>query len=190
MLEASRAWSLRAITAFTGSRAGVSDRYTHAVEDFARATAHAGYGLVFGGGNVGLMGVLAETALAAGGQVTGVMPKSMMAHETPHPRLTQLEIVPDLHARKQRMAQLGDAFVALPGGIGTLEEFFEAWTWQQLGIHDKPVALLNTDRFWDPLVAMLQHMTDQGFLREASASRLIVEHDPVVLLRALETWQP
>ncbi|HJF14607.1 MAG TPA: TIGR00730 family Rossman fold protein [Enteractinococcus helveticum] len=178
------------ITVFTGSRHGNSDAYVQAVESFAGTLADHGYGLVFGGGNVGLMGVLADTVLASGGEVTGIMPESLTTQEIPHPHLTSLEIVPNMHIRKERMADLGDAFVALPGGAGTLEELFEAWTWQQLGIHTKPVALLNVAGFWDPLLAMLDHMAAAGFMRTEFTNALIVESDPAALLAALASWQP
>src|SRR5690625_3632990 len=153
---------LQRVTVFTGSRHGNTTAYVDVVEAFARTVASRGLGIVFGGGNVGLMGVLADTALAAGTEVYGITPESMTESEIPHPSLTKLEIVADMHARKQRMADLGDAFVALPGGIGTLEELFEIWTWQQLGIHAKPVALYNPLGFWDPLLAMINHMAGQG----------------------------
>ena len=178
------------VTVFTGSRHGNADAYREAVEAFAHTVADRDIGIVFGGGNVGLMGVLADTALAAGGEVFGVTPESMMASEIPHPNLTQLDIVPDMHARKQLMADLGDAFVALPGGIGTLEEFFEIWTWQQLGLHTKPVALFNIAGFWDPLLRMIDHMAAQGFVRRQFTDALIVESDPEALIDALSSWQP
>lgn len=178
----------RRITVFTGSRHGNTAVYSAAVQQFARTVAGHGYGVVFGGGNVGLMGVLADTALDAGAEVIGVMPESMMASEVPHPGLTQLDIVPNMHARKARMAQLGDAFVALPGGAGTLEEVFEIWTWQQLGLHTKPVALLNVDGFWEPLLTMIDHMTTHGFIRQEFANGLICEENPHTLLSALEEW--
>ena len=180
---------LQRVTVFTGSRHGSADAYREAVEVFARAVADRGIGIVFGGGNVGLMGVLADTALAASGEVFGVTPESMMASEVPHPHLTQLDIVPDMHARKQRMADQGDAFVALPGGIGTLEEFFEIWTWQQLGLHKKPVALFNIAGFWDPLLRMIDHMAAQGFVRRQFTDALIVESDAEALIDALISWQ-
>lgn len=181
---------LNRITVFTGSRHGNSDAYVQAVESFAYTLADHGYGVVFGGGNVGLMGVLADTVLASGGEVTGIMPKSLTTAEIPHPKLTTLEIVPNMHIRKERMADLGDAFVALPGGAGTLEELFEAWTWQQLGIHTKPVALLNVAGFWDPLLAMIDHMAAQGFMRTEFTDALIVESEPAALLAALASWKP
>src|SRR5690625_3249750 len=182
--------TLRRVTVFTGSKHGNNPQYIEAVEHFARTIAEHNLDVVFGGGNVGLMGVLADTALAAGAQVYGVMPQSMQDTETPHPNLTRLDIVADMHARKQRMAELGDAFVALPGGIGTLEELFEIWTWQQLGLHTKPVALYNPMGFWDPLLAMIEHMAGQGFVRYSFISALIVEDDAATLLEALHTWQP
>ena len=181
---------IRRVTVYTGSKHGNSDAYVEAVKTFARAVADRGIGVAFGGGDVGLMGVLADTALAAGAEVYGVTPEWLLASETPHEHLTQLEIVADMHARKHRMAELGDAFVALPGGIGTLEEFFEVWTWQQLGIHTKPVALLNTAGFWDPLLAMIDHMAAQGFVRRSFTEALIVESTPDALLDALAAWQP
>lgn len=182
--------SLRRLTVFTGSKHGNADVYVDAVERFAQTIADAGLGVVFGGGHVGLMGVLADTALAAGGEVIGVMPESMTEVEIPHANLTQLDIVPDMHARKQRMAELGDAFVALPGGVGTLEELFEIWTWQQLGIHAKPVALFNVAGFWDPLLAMIEHMAAQGFIRQSFLDGLIVDADDEALLGALAAWRP
>jgi len=182
--------TLRRVTVFTGSKHGNNPQYIEAVEHLARTIAEHNLDVVFGGGNVGLMGVLADTALAAGAQVFGVMPESMQDTETPHQHLTRLDIVPDMHARKQRMADLGDAFVALPGGIGTLEELFEIWTWQQLGIHTKPVALYNPLGFWDPLLAMIEHMAVQGFVRHAFTKALIIEDDPTALVDALAAWEP
>jgi len=178
------------VTVFTGSKHGNTDAYVGAVEAFAQALADRGLGVVFGGGDVGLMGVLADTALAAGTEVHGVMPESLLSAEIPHQRLTRLEVVPNMHARKYRMAELGDAFVALPGGIGTLEEFFEIWTWQQLGLHIKPVALLNAAGFWDPLLDMIDHMAAQGLVRRSFTDALIVESTPAALLDALASWQP
>ena len=181
---------IQRITVFTGSAVGNSTSYLEAVQDFARVVAEAGYGVVFGGGHVGLMGALADAALGAGTEVIGVMPQSLVNGEIAHEGLTSLEIVDDMHARKMRMAELGDAFVALPGGAGTLEELFEAWTWQQLGIHANPVALYNVDGFWDPLISMVEHMTHTGFIRESFQNALIVAHDPHELLAAIERWEP
>jgi uncharacterized protein (TIGR00730 family) len=182
--------SIRRVTVFTGSAAGASDVYRLATEEFARVVTGAGIGIAYGGGRVGLMGVLADTALAAGGEVVGVMPQALVDGEIAHPGLTRLEVVPDMHARKSLMADLGDAFVALPGGAGTLEELFEAWTWQQLGVHAKPVALLDVDGFWQPLLRALDAMTERGFLAEAFRSTLVVESDPRRLLDMLADWRP
>lgn len=180
---------VRRLTIFTGSATGNSPSYLQAVQDFARAAVGAGYGIVFGGGHVGLMGAVADTALEAGGDVTGVMPRSLADRELPHQGLTRLDMVADMHARKARMAELADAFVALPGGVGTLEELFEIWTWQQLRLHNKPVALYNVDGFWDPLITMLDHMQSMGFIRQRFRDKLIVAESPQELLTKIAAWQ-
>lgn len=176
------------LTVFTGSSVGNSPTYLQAVQNFGHEIADAGCGIVFGGGHVGLMGALADAALNAGGEVIGVMPQSLADREVPHQGLTRLDMMPDMHARKARMAELGDAFVALPGGAGTLEELFEIWTWQQLELHTKPVALYNVDGFWDPLINMLDHMQAQGFIRSAFRQALIVADDTRSLLTAIDDW--
>lgn len=181
---------LKRLTVFTGSATGASPVYTTAAEHFAQTVVQAGSGIVYGGGKVGLMGVVADNALAAGGEVIGVIPESLVAGEIGHTGLSQLEVVPDMHTRKTRMAELADGFVALPGGAGTLEELFEIWTWQQLGIHAKPVGLYNVEGFWDPLLQMLDHMTDQGFISPRFRERLIVEDEPIALLTAMSAWRP
>ena len=132
--------------------------------ELAEALAARGVGIVYGGARVGLMGLLADTALEAGGEVTGVIPRGLFATEVPHRELTELVEVDSMHERKARMAELADAFVALPGGVGTLEELFEVFTWQLLGIHPKPVALLDPDGFYDPLVEQLDRIVTQGYL--------------------------
>lgn len=178
------------LTVFTGSATGNSTVYVQAAQNFARAAAGAGYSIVFGGGHVGLMGAVADAALHAGTEVFGVMPQSLVDGEIAHPGLTDLEIVSDMHVRKTRMAELGDAFVALPGGAGTLEELFEVWTWQQLGLHAKPVALYNVDGFWDPLIHMLDHMTETGFIGQNFQDALIVANEPDKLLLDITGWTP
>ncbi|WP_345472372.1 TIGR00730 family Rossman fold protein [Glutamicibacter ectropisis] len=180
---------VRSLAVFTGSASGKSSIYAQAAEDFARTVATSGRAIVYGGGRVGLMGTIADAASAAGGKVFGVMPQVLVDGELAHPGLTSLEVVPDMHARKHRMAELADAFVALPGGAGTLEELFEVWTWQQLGIHAKPVALLDVDGFWQPLLKMLDHMTDQGFLAPQFRDSLVVASEPEALLDALCSWE-
>ncbi len=148
---------------FTGSGSGI-EAHRAAAAEFAVGLVAAGVGIVYGGGRVGLMGVVADAALAAGGDVIGVLPRHLFNREIAHTGLTHLDVVDTMHERKARMAELADGFVALPGGAGTLEELFEAWTWGQLGLHAKPTALLNPDGFYEPLVAQLDQMTTAGYL--------------------------
>lgn len=169
---------------------GAKAAYREEASKLAHHMAESGIGIVYGGGNVGLMGVVADAALAAGGDVLGVMPQALVSGEIAHPGLTELEVVGDMHARKMRMADLSDAFIALPGGAGTLEELFEVWTWQQLGIHRKPVALYDVDGYWQPLLQALDAMTGDGFISGATRSTLIVSDNPEELLAALKNWQP
>ncbi|WP_203858634.1 TIGR00730 family Rossman fold protein [Plantactinospora mayteni] len=185
-----RALAARWMTVFTGSAQGVDPVYSDAVVKLAGVLAAEGVGLVYGGGKVGLMGQLADATLAAGGRAVGVMPQALVDGEIAHTGLTRLEVVPDMHERKLRMAELGDVFVALPGGAGTLEEFFEVWTWQQLGIHAKPVALYDVDGFWQPLLTMIDRMVDQGFLSARYRESLIVVRTPEDLLDAWAAWTP
>ena len=147
------------VTIFTGSRLGPR-QHAEAAAAFARQLAASGIGVVFGGGRVGLMGVVADAALAAGGEVIGVIPQHLVDREVAHIGLTRLEVVTDMHERKARMAELGDAFVALPGAAGTLEELFEVWTWGQLGLHEKPSALLDVGGFYRPLIEQLGVMAE------------------------------
>ena len=151
------------IAVFTGSQAGPPS-HRLAAASFAADLARAGVGIVYGGGHVGLMGVVADAALAAGGEVVGVIPQHLVDDELAHPGLPRLEVVADMHERKARMAELSDAFIALPGAAGTLEELFEAWTWGMLGLHAKPTLLLDVDGFWQPLLAQLRRMVDDGYL--------------------------
>lgn len=178
------------VTVFTGSASGNDPIYTDAVSTLARAFTEHGIDLVYGGGHVGLMGAVADAVLDAGGHVTGVMPQALVDGEIAHAGLTRLEIVADMHERKLRMAELGDAFLALPGGAGTLEEFFEVWTWQQLGIHAKPVALYDVNGFWQPLLTMIDQLVDEGFLARHYRDALIVAHSPDELLDAWSRWDP
>ncbi|HEY3547744.1 MAG TPA: TIGR00730 family Rossman fold protein [Propionicimonas sp.] len=178
------------VTVFAGSSAGVDPAYVLAVSELGAHLAAAGLGIVYGGGGTGLMGAAADAALDHGGAVVGVIPLALMARELGHPGLTRLEVVADMHERKRRMAALGDAFVALPGGIGTLEELFEVWTWQQLGFHAKPVALYDVGGFWQPLVALVDHMVTAGFLGASHRELLIVRDTPEGLVAALQAWRP
>jgi hypothetical protein len=156
------------ICVYCGSKTGVQEAYRSAAIDLGHAMAARGWGLVYGGGNVGLMGLVADATLAAGGEVIGVIPQALATaeKELAHPNLTQLLVVADMHQRKAAMAQRADAFIALPGGYGTLEELFEMLAWAQLGFHKKPLALLNIAGYFDHLIRFLNHALDQGFLRE------------------------
>lgn len=178
------------LTVFTGSATGASPAYAEAAVELAAECARAGIGIVYGGGNVGLMGIAANAAQGAGGEVIGVIPQGLVDSEIAHPHLTRLEVVGDMHARKHRMASLSDASVALPGGLGTLEELFEAWTWVTLGFQTKPVALYDVDGYWQPLLDMLDRMVERRFLAEEYRSSLIVADNPAELLAQLSAWQP
>lgn len=180
---------LRAVTVFTGARDGANPRYTQLARALGEQLATDGITLVYGGGKVGLMGAVADAALDAGGKVLGVMPEHLVAREIAHPGLSELHVVGSMHERKQLMSDLTDAFIALPGGAGTLEELFEAWTWQQLGIHAKPIALLDAD-YWTPLSTMLEHMVREGFIRSTDRDTLITTSDPSETLARLRAWTP
>jgi len=173
------------ICVYSGSSLGLSPAYAAAARGFGRTCARRGVGIVYGGGGSGLMGELADAALVAGGEVIGVIPRTMIAEERAHRHVTELIAVDSMHERKRRMADLADAFVALPGGIGTLEEVIEIFTWLQLGLHAKPVGLLNVDGFYALLVAFLAHQRDERFLTAAHHDLLAVEADAERLLERL-----
>jgi len=154
------------------------------------ALANAGISVVYGGGKVGLMGQIADATLEAHGTVHGVIPEVLMDSEVGHHGLSSLEVVADMHSRKSRMAELGDGFIALPGGMGTLEEFFEVWTWQYLGLHTKPVGLYNVKGFWDPLLVMVDHMVAEGFMAAWRRDALVISSDPQDLIQQLRVWEP
>jgi uncharacterized protein (TIGR00730 family) len=175
------------IAVFTGSQAGPPS-HRAAAAAFATDLAAAGVGIVYGGGHVGLMGVVADAALAAGGEVVGVIPQHLVDDELAHPGLPRLEVVQSMHERKALMADLADAFVALPGAAGTLEELFEAWTWGMLGLHTKPTALIDVDGFWQPLLAQLRRMVDAGYLDARRLDALGVVSDAAGLLAFIENY--
>lgn len=152
------------------------------------AIAKRGLALVYGGGNVGLMGIIADAALAAGAKVTGVIPDALMAREIGHSGLTDLRVVGSMHERKAMMADLSDAFLALPGGVGTLEELFEIWTWGQLGHHRKPVGILNVEGYFDPLLAFVDRQYSEGFMRHEHRDMLVVESDPARVLKRFSNY--
>lgn len=177
------------IAVFCGSSPGLDPRYLEQTAAFGRLLAQRGIELVYGGARVGLMGALADAVLAAGGRAIGVIPESLMSHEVAHRGLSQLHVVKTMHERKALMAELADAFVALPGGIGTLEELFEVWTWHQLGLHDKPCALLDLNGFYSQLGSFLDHVVAQGFLKPSQRAALLQSGDPEALLRALVRYE-
>jgi hypothetical protein len=164
--------------------------YAEAARRTAAVFAERDVALVYGGGSIGLMGILADAMLACGGRVIGVIPEYLTAKEIAHDRLTELHIVDSMHARKALMMKLSDAFVALPGGLGTLEELFEVLTWCQLGLHGKPCGILNVRGYWDPLLAQLDQAVREGFLRPEHRKLLLIEHDAVRLLGRLEAFEP
>ena len=176
------------IAVFTGSQAGPPS-HQRAAATFATELARAGIGIVYGGGHVGLMGVVADAALAAGGEVVGVIPQHLVDDELAHPGLPRLEVVGSMHERKATMAELADAFVALPGAAGTLEELFEAWTWGMLGLHAKPTAFLDVDGFWQPQLTQLRRMVDDGYLAANRLDALGVVHDAAELLTFIAGYQ-
>jgi uncharacterized protein (TIGR00730 family) len=163
--------------------------YADTARAFGAAVAGRGLGVVYGGGRVGLMGALADGALAAGGEVVGVIPQELVERELAHGGLTELHVVGSLHERKALMAHLADAFVALPGGFGTLDELMEQLTWWQLGLHSKPVGLLDVDGYWRPLVAVARRATEEGFVRESDLAAITVGDEPEALLVRLEQME-
>lgn len=182
--------ALRRVCVFAGSAEGKRSVYGAAADQLGVELVARGLELVYGGGRVGLMGRLADSVLAAGGRVIGVIPESLHLREIGHERIQELHVVASMHERKAKMAELSDAFVALPGGLGTLEETFEVWTWAQLGFHRKPVALLDVEGYWDSLIAMLDHMVEEGFVAPKYRRIACIADQPAALLDALELWRP
>ncbi|MFY1825546.1 TIGR00730 family Rossman fold protein [Myxococcus fulvus] len=178
--------SVRSVCVFCGSRPGTRPEYTEAARELGTELGRRGMTLVYGGASVGLMGTVAAATLAAGGQVVGVLPHFMGAREIAHLGLTELIRVDSMHERKALMATRADAFVALPGGFGTLDELFEIVTWAQLGLHQKPMGLLDTLGFFQPLVALSRHLAAEGFVPEAQALPFAVEASPAALLARLQ----
>lgn len=175
---------------FTGSRRGSRPEYRAAAEALGRELVARGYGLVYGGGNVGLMNIVANTVLEIGGSVIGVIPNALVSREVAHSGLTELRVVGSMHERKAMMAELSDGFIALPGGIGTLEEFFEVLSWAQLGLHEKPCGLLNVAGYYDGLIAFLDNAVEQDFLKPKHRALMLVEdHSARLLDRFERIWQ-
>ena len=172
----------RKICVFSGSRHGSLREYSAAAKQLGQALVARNYGLVYGGGNVGLMTVIADTVLDLNGHVTGVIPDALVSKEVAHRGLTDLRVVNSMHERKAVMAELSDGFIAMPGGIGTMEEFFEVLSWAQLGIHQKPCGLLNVAGYYDPLIEFLDHAVGQDFVKPKHRALLIVDSEPANLL--------
>jgi uncharacterized protein (TIGR00730 family) len=178
------------ICVFCGAASGRTPAYAAAAQDLGELLAKRGIGLVYGGGNVGLMGELADAVLDAGGQAIGVIPQQLVDREIAHAGLTELHVVENLHQRKALMAELADAFLTLPGGIGTMEELFEVWSWGKLGLHSKPCGLLNVDGYFDSLRRLTDQMVTEGFLEPEYREMLLIEEQPSVLLDRLATYVP
>jgi len=181
---------MKRICVFCGSNAGARSEYAEAARALAAVLVERKLGIVYGGGNVGLMGVLADAALARGGEVIGVIPQKLVDKEVAHRGVTKLLVVETMHERKALMNDLSDAFLALPGGFGTLDEFFEVLTWSQLGFHGKPCALLNVAGYYDGMLAMLDHAVTERFLRPAHRELVIADTDPLRLLQRLSAFVP
>ena len=176
---------MQRICVFCGSQVGRRDLYRQVTEELGEHLVQRGYSLVYGGGHVGLMGVIADAVLRAGGEVIGVIPEAMVAREVAHSGVTNMHVVTSMHARKARMVDLADAFIALPGGYGTLEELFEIITWAQLGIHQKPIGLLNAGGYFDALTMLVEQAITEGFVRQEHRQLTVMADDPAALLDAL-----
>lgn len=177
---------MRRICVFAGSRDGRRPEYRKVASELGREIAQRGIGVVYGGAGVGMMGAVADAALAAGGKVIGVAPRRAFPHEAPHTGLTELRVVGSMHRRKAVMTDLSDAFIAVPGGFGTLDELFEAVTWAQIGLHQKPIGLLNVDGYFDTLLTFVDHACDEGFIEPEHRDLFIVESSSAALLDQIE----
>ena len=190
MAPTSELRAVQRICVYCASNDGTRPAYLAAARTLGALIAQRNCVLVYGGGRTGLMGAVADSALAAGGRVEGVMPHGLVQREVAHQQLTALHVVDSMHERKARLADMADAFIALPGGLGTLEELFETWTWAQLGVHRKPVGVLDVDGYWQPLLQMMAHIDAEGFLRGTPRDWLVVDVDAERLLERLEQFAP
>lgn len=181
---------MRKIAVFCGSSDGTSVEYKEAAKRLGQELARRNIGLVYGGASVGVMGAIADAVLENGGHVTGIMPRFLEEREISHKGLTELIVVESMHERKAKMAELADGFIMLPGGPGTLEEFFEIFTWAQLGLHQKPFGFLNVNRYYDPLLTLFDHMVKEGFLQEKYRGLAIFTEDIGELLQLFHTYEP
>ncbi|MCB6182414.1 TIGR00730 family Rossman fold protein [Leeia sp. TBRC 13508] len=178
------------IAVYCGSHGGNNSIYLEAARKVGHFLATSSIEIVYGGGKVGMMGAVADAALAAGGTVCGIIPVALQEKELAHQGISQLEVVKDMHERKARMAELSDAFIALPGAAGTLEEFFEAWTWAQLGYHQKPCGLLNVAGFFDPQLSMIDRIVEEGFMKASHRDMVIVSDEIEDMVRKIKAYQP
>jgi hypothetical protein len=178
------------ICVYCGSSTGRDPAYREAAITLGTLLAQRGIGIVYGGGHVGLMGAVADAAMGAGGEVIGVIPDALEAREIGHRDITELRVVGSMHERKLQMANLSDAFIALPGGVGTIEEVIEIFTWLQLGLHRKPVALLDVNGYWTRLTALLDHGVGEGFIKPEHRAMLLIDSDPGALLQRFDGWEP
>lgn len=181
---------LDTVCVFCAANPGVDPVYAKRAADMGRFLAESGRRIVYGGGRTGLMGALAEGALSAGGQIVGVMPAHLVDREVAHTGLTELRVVASMHERKSLLAELSDGFLAMPGGLGTMEELFEVWTWGQLGLHRKPYGLLDMRGFFAPLLAFLDHAVVEGFIRQEYRDLLVVDTEPHALISRMESMSP
>lgn len=181
--------AVKRIAVFCGANTGLRPAFKDAATHLGQRLAARGLGLVYGGASIGLMGAVADGARSAGGDVIGVIPRALMAREIAHPHLADLRVVDSMHERKALMTELADGFIALPGGIGTLEEFFEVWTWAHLGLHAKPCALLNIDGFYDTLHAFIDHVDASGFLRGGVREMVLLDADADRLIDAMLAYR-
>ncbi|TXC81857.1 TIGR00730 family Rossman fold protein [Metabacillus litoralis] len=181
---------MKRISVFCGSSTGASPLYSESAKQLGTQLAKEGLTLVYGGSKVGIMGVVANAALQAGGEVIGVIPKMLMEREIAHTGISELIVVNTMHERKAKMEELSDGFVVLPGGPGTMEEFFEVYTWAQLGEHRKPIGILNSNHYYDKLLTFFDHMVQEQFLKSEYQSMMIVEEDPKPLIEKFFTYDP
>lgn len=181
---------MKSVAVFCGSKNGASNVYIEGAKKFGEELAKKDIKLVYGGAGIGIMGAVANSVLQAGGKVIGVMPNFLDSKERSHPNLTELLIVDSMHERKAKMADLADGFIVLPGGPGTMEEFFEVFTWGQLGLHQKPIGVLNLNHYYDPLIALFNQMTDEHFMNEPFLSMVLFDEEPIGLLNQFAKFHP
>lgn len=181
---------MKRVAVYCGSSNGASEAYLEGAKQLGKELVKRGISLVYGGASVGVMGTVADTVLQGNGHVIGVMPQLLIDREIAHQNLTELVIVDSMHERKAKMADLADAFIVLPGGPGTMEEFFEVFTWAQIGIHQKPIGVLNVNQYYDPLISLFAHMTKEKFMHEKYQSMLIVESSADELIKRFESYEP